>query len=250
MKRTVCPTTLILAAMVFTSVLHAGSPDEATSTKTNTKGPPLYRSGTGEAERLASKLREFMLKYDSAVQSKAGAEEKFYLDQQDALRNFWLPGEILSKDKNTRDQIIQRSIPYLFITDRAHRSSLEIAEGLAINPDNTHPLQTVLSYLDTSLQEDEELFTKAQSEQQQLRLELGESLGKIDLQDSLRKNIRDSMLKLELPPSRTEELTQVYRLGVSAEQQFQQTRPEKKLTPAPSKKPTPTPQKKPTPTKP
>src|SRR6266566_8108153 len=188
---TVSSTLLLLLA------LRAGTPEKAIVSTSQTgvsttkkKGPPFFRSGTGEAEQLAAKLREMMLKYDAAVESKASAEEQFYLDQQETLRNLWLPGQIPTESKGTTEEDLKvriiKSIPYLTISISARRAARAMAEGLAVDPTNATPVQNLLSYLDTGVQEDQALFAKAQGEQQRLRLELGESLAKIDLQDGLR----------------------------------------------------------------
>src|SRR5205807_5534705 len=120
---------LIMArALCSLLLLCSIAPAEEPSQSSKPKESAVSVNGAGEAERLATKLREVMLKFDSAVEAKAASEEKFYLDQQRTLRSLWMPGDIpTNDDKGTLTleikRRIQKSIPYVSITINARRTA-------------------------------------------------------------------------------------------------------------------------------
>lgn len=176
-------------------------------------------AGDREARELAGELRRLTAEYEASRGNKVQAEERFYRDQRQNLRQI-LGGTTIVTAPGQTTYDVKKTVSYGRIVTAASRDSVVLAEALATSSAPPDVWAEMLRFLDEGLKEDRVAYLETQQRQQQLRSDLLAGLAKIDPQTQLIENIRNKLIDLENEPSIATRMRDVYVIGIAVANQL------------------------------
>ena len=182
-----------------------------------------------QARKLAVHVDQDIVTYESAVDAKVNAENKFYQDQLTTIRQA-LGGNSAITIGNTNaaatnlsvmdPERIKRTLPYGRITTRALRDGRIEAEKLISSDKAPLVMTDIMEYVTTGVNEEQTDFLDLLQRQRQLASSFKSSLAAIDQQKQKMAAVRKSLATLAAVPSASAQLQVLFAFGQGVRSQL------------------------------
>jgi hypothetical protein len=185
-----------------------------------------------QARTLAVRVDQDIAAYENAIDAKVNAENKFYRDQLETIRQYLGGNSAITIGTNTSpsnyanltdEGRVQKTLPFgRIITHAEHGARIESEKLIAAQKDPP-VMATIIAYVGDGLNEEQSDYLDFLERQRQLADSFNSSLAKIDEQKQKLASVRKRLASLAVKPSTASQFQALFAFGEAVRNELNKT---------------------------